>query len=205
MSGTPRKPLLACVLALMLAGCGGDDSEGAGTLTDEQAAVLQENLIQAEDHFSSGRCDEAEEEADQLVDSIDALPAAVGTDVKDPLREMAQNLEQLAAEQCRDDAASDEQQQPDPEPEPPAPPVPTTDPTTETETTETTETSEDEEEEEEQGEEEEEPPPDEEPKPPEPSPDPEPPSEIPPGQQPGAPGNSGDSGGTGGVGEEGGR
>ena len=191
MSGTARKPLLACVLTLALAGCGGDSGE-SGTLTEDQAAGLQQTATQVENYFNAGRCEEASEEADRLVAAIDDLPAEVGKDVKDPLREMAQNLEDLANEECE---GSESESQP--EPEPTTPPVTTVDPTTATDTTEEPDPSEDEEEDEDQPEEEDEQP--QEPDPPEPAPEPEPPTGPPPGQQPEAPGNSN---GTGGVGEE---
>jgi len=199
MPGTAWKPLLACVLALALAGCGGDDSNDEGTLTQEQADLLEDDLAQVETNVRIGNCDDAEAAARDLVETVNDLPAEAGEEVKADLRGMAENLATLAAQECVEDEASAE---PKPDPEPATPPVaPTTDPTTETETTDPAEEEEEEQEEdEEEAEEEEEPQPDEPPKPPKPVPEPQPPAGTPPGQQPGGAGNAGD---TGGVGEDG--
>jgi len=187
MSGPARKPLLACVLALALAGCGGDGGGGEGTLDPEQARLLEDNLTRVENNLSARRCEEAGTDADELIESVNALPEDVGSEVKEALREMAHNLEALTTEECEDDALAEE---PAPDPSPALAPPPAT---TDTTDTETTELPEDEDQEEEDADEQE--------QPEDEAPDPDPgPDQVPPGQQPGGPPGQDDdfSGGLGG-------
>jgi hypothetical protein len=190
MSGPARKSLLACVLALALAGCGGDGEAGEGALSEEQAALLEDTLTEVEREFAGGRCEDARAEADQLVASVDALPLEVGPEVKEPLREMAKNLETLTAEQCAETDVAEETTTPTTTSVPSTTVAPTTT-ATKTEKETTTDPAEEEEEPVEPEEPEEEPP----------TVDPGP-DQVPPGQEPGGSPGQGGGVGTGGFSED---
>lgn len=182
--GKTAKSLLAFVLAGALAGCGGGEDGNETALDSRQAIVLQDNLTQVENNFSSGRCEDAEAAAGDLVQSVNALPAEVGEQVKANLRGMAENLATLAAEQC---TASEPVEEPSPSTSTTSAPPVTTESTSSTTTDTETETETDTAEEPEED-------PTEEP-PAEPGP-----SQTPPGQAPGG----GPGQGNGGIGATGG-
>lgn len=87
--------LLAAVVGLLLAGCGGSSN---GEIPTDQAESLNQAVEQARDSFNNGKCDEADAalaDAQQQIDSLD-----VSDDVRDGLSQLADNLERRLAEDC---------------------------------------------------------------------------------------------------------
>ncbi len=87
--------VLAAVVGLALAGCGGSSD---GTIPQDQADELSRTVEQARDYFDNGRCDEADSalaDAQQQIDSLDA-----SSDVRDGLSQLADNLDKRLAEDC---------------------------------------------------------------------------------------------------------
>ncbi|MGH2954147.1 MAG: hypothetical protein ACRDK9_09025 [Solirubrobacterales bacterium] len=175
MPGRLRETLLAAAIAAALAGCGSDED---GTIPPADAESLLAQLDAVEESIADGECDEAQIRAQDLTDLVNELPAEVGTETKEALREASDNLVGLAAEQCEPTGATGEDGV--------EPTTETEEPTTETTTTTTEETTTDEDEPEEEEEEQE--PPEEEQEPPEEEP---PPSDDDPGGGPGGGGGGG--------------
>lgn len=88
-----RIPLLACGVALVLAGCG---SSNDGTIPPQDSAHLLDLLAAAQSDAASGNCEFLAGHAQEVVDGVDALPEAVDPTVRSELTKAAQNLQQLA-------------------------------------------------------------------------------------------------------------
>jgi hypothetical protein len=99
MSGRLRETLLAAVIAIVLTGCGSDD-EG-GTIPQANADALLAQLSSVEEAVAGGDCDTAQSRAGDFVQVVNELPAAVGVETKDALREAGTNLADLAAAECQ--------------------------------------------------------------------------------------------------------
>ena len=137
MPGWFSKPLLAGVVALAFAGCGGGGAEK--TIPPDAADQMLSTLAAAEEAIARGDCGLATEYAGDLVAEVNALPAEVGTEAKEGLRAAAERVGELAAsEQCEPVDTTTEQ---DTQEDEPTTEQATTTTTTE-ETTETTETDE---------------------------------------------------------------
>jgi hypothetical protein len=137
--------LIATGLCMALAGCGGDDEEGAPIPAD-QVQLLERRLTETENRLSDGSvgaCEDILNDTRPEVQGILAsVPNDVDADVRSALGQSFDRLWVIVEQECRQREPAET---PDPEPEPaPAPPE------TETETappeTETEETPPDEEE-----------------------------------------------------------
>jgi hypothetical protein len=101
MPGRPGKCLLACATALVFAisGCG-DEDEPERTIPPDAAAGMIDRLDAIETSAEGGRCDSVELNVDSLLLAINNLPAEVGIETKDALRDATANAEELALERC---------------------------------------------------------------------------------------------------------
>ena len=189
MPGNALKIVLWAVTTATIAGCGLGEE---GTIPQDDADALLSRLDAVETNVNSGACDLARQQAGEFSDAVDALPAEVDGEVKDGLRQAADRLVELTADdsECIDAGATGVTGAvPPPEEVETIPEEETT--TTETETTTDEETPSEEAPPEEEEEEE---PPAEEEQPPEP----------PGGGGEGGAGSDGGTGPTGGVGGGGG-
>jgi hypothetical protein len=89
----------AVVLAVAVAGCGSDEN---GTIPPDASEDLIAQLDEVEQLVEQDNCAVAQSQAQQFRSSIDQLPAEVGTETKDELRQLADNLVSLAGnpDQC---------------------------------------------------------------------------------------------------------
>jgi hypothetical protein len=98
VGGRTRRSLLACLIALGIAGCGSDD----GTIPENQSSDLLALLDSVRSNADSGDCDVAANTAQEFVNRVDQLPSEVDADVRDELDKAATNLDQLASDQCKE-------------------------------------------------------------------------------------------------------
>lgn len=105
MPARTKISLLACVCAVILAGCG---SSGGGTIPPANSAQMIALLTAVERNAGSGDCQLAQRQADEFKHAVDLLPAAVDDEVKQGLFDVAENLIELAQEpsQCVDQGTS---------------------------------------------------------------------------------------------------
>ena len=98
VGGRTRISLLACLFALVLAGCGSD----GGTIPENQSSDLLSLLDNVQSNAQSGDCDTASGFAQEFANRVDELPSDVDADVRDELDKAANNLDQLASDsnQC---------------------------------------------------------------------------------------------------------
>jgi hypothetical protein len=136
MRGPYRSMPLAIALAMALAGCGSDPE---ATIPQTSADTLIGHLDGVEQAVANGDCDLAEAQAAEFVTTVNELPAEVGVETKEALRQAGTNLAELTVEpeQCEPAGTTD---QTDTQP----PPTETTAPDTTTTTTTTTDTDTDE-------------------------------------------------------------
>jgi hypothetical protein len=89
----------AVALAIAVAGCGSDEDK---TIPPGASDQLIAQLQEVESQVSAGRCELAQGEAQNFRSSVDQLPAEVGVETKEELRELANNLVSLASDpdQC---------------------------------------------------------------------------------------------------------
>jgi hypothetical protein len=94
-----RIPLLVCVFALALVGCGSSDK---GTIPPNDANTLLDNLAAVQSDIASGDCLLAEGHAQEVVDAVNGLPSSVDPKVAGELTKAATHLKELAADptQC---------------------------------------------------------------------------------------------------------
>jgi len=99
VGGRTRISLLACLIALGLAGCGSDD----GTIPQSQSSDLLALLDNVQETADTGDCDHASEFAREFANRVDELPSDVDADVREELNKAAANLDQLAGDssQCK--------------------------------------------------------------------------------------------------------
>jgi hypothetical protein len=95
MPGRLRNPLLVCVLALALAGCGGGDD---GTIPPHDADNLLNQLDAIQDDVDGGDCEQAQAHAQEFIDGVNALPDDVDPEVAGELTKAATNLDQLTSD-----------------------------------------------------------------------------------------------------------
>ena len=140
---TVRPPLTAIVLALVLgllaafaAACGEEDR---GLLSSGRADSLKSSLDDVEEFVANGRCSQAAAALADVRRKIEALPASVDRQLRQRLREGAENLATVSPGDCRDNAQT-ETDTTTTETTPTETVPPTTTETTPTETTPTTPT-----------------------------------------------------------------
>lgn len=92
-----RSLALAAAAAALLAGCGSGDE---ATIPQSDADELLSYLSAVEENVESADCEFAVQQAENFKNGVEALPASVGVEVKDGLREAGSNLEQLASSEC---------------------------------------------------------------------------------------------------------
>jgi hypothetical protein len=132
MTTLKRISLLALLgAALAVAGCGGEDDEGA-PLPADQVQLLEGRLTETENRLadgSVGACQDILNDTQPEVQRVlDSLPSDVDADVRSALDDSYQRLWEIVEEECR----QREEAQPDPEPEPAPEETETTPPPTET-------------------------------------------------------------------------
>jgi hypothetical protein len=105
---TVRPPLTAIVLAVLLgllaafaAACGEEDSS---LLTSGKADSMKESLDRIDEAVASGRCERAVAALRDLQASIDTLPPGTSGELAQRLEDGAANLRRIAPEDCRDNA-----------------------------------------------------------------------------------------------------
>ena len=140
---TLKRILLLTALAAVLgvAGCGGDEEEGAPIPADTATALENElDNVQARlDNGSAGACRDILEGSrgpnlERVRELLDSLPDDVDPEVRSALEDSFDRLWELVEQDCEDKAEEERQSKPDPEPEP-TPTVTEEEPTpTETET-----------------------------------------------------------------------
>jgi hypothetical protein len=146
MPGRPQITLLACLFAVALAGCGSDEE---GTIPDRNSEQLVTILDGIEDNVAAGNCELAQDQASELVNAANDLPAEVDDEVKGGIQDAAHRVEEFTTEpsQCEEttgESGFDELEEPTTTTEAPTT-TETEQTTTETEeTTTTTETAEEE-------------------------------------------------------------
>jgi hypothetical protein len=157
---TQKIALLATVFTIFVAGCGDSDE---GTIPSDQSDTLLGLLAEVENNVNIGDCELAEKNAEELVDTVNELPAEVDNEVQGALTRASQQLVAFTEnpDECVEGATGEQGAEPDPETT-----TSTTEATTTSTTPTTTETTTTEEEEPEEEEPTEEPPPEEEPTPP---------------------------------------
>jgi hypothetical protein len=116
-----------CCAALALAGCGGDDDEGA-KIPAAQADSLITQIGQIEDDVNNQRCEGARFHLDELEQRAGQLPRDVSEEVRTNIADAIGDPRRLAADECEGDQT--ETTEPD-----------TTEETTTEETQTTTETA----------------------------------------------------------------
>ena len=142
---TLKRILLLTALAAVLgvAGCGGDEEEGAPIPADTATALENElDNVQARlDNGSVGACRDILEgdrgpNLERVRELLDSLPDDVDPEVRSALEDSFDRLWELVEQDCEDKAQEERESKPDPEPEPePTPTVTEEEPTpTETET-----------------------------------------------------------------------
>jgi hypothetical protein len=89
----------AVAVAIAVAACGSDDEK---TIPPDASEELIAQLQRVESQVTAQRCELAQSEAEGFRSSVDQLPAEVGTETKEELRELADNLISLASnpDQC---------------------------------------------------------------------------------------------------------
>jgi hypothetical protein len=121
--------LLALGAALALAGCGGDDDEGA-PIPSAQVQLLEGRLTETENRLGDGSLGACEDILNDTMPEVtrvlDSLPNDVDPDVRTALEDSFNRLWQFVEDECRD-RQPEESAEPEPDPEP-------TTPETETET-----------------------------------------------------------------------
>ena len=133
--------MVALVLSVVAAGCGGDE-EGKG-LPSAQVQLLNGRLDETQrrlDDGSAGACrDILNDTKPEVGKIIDSLPNDVDGDVRDALVESFDNLWGLVDDRCQEAEQEEESQQEEPEPTQTEPtPTETTETETEPTPTETT-------------------------------------------------------------------
>lgn len=107
MRGTTRISLLAAIfaIAIAIAGCGSDDE---GTIPSDQSDTLLSLLSSVENSVNDGNCELAQKTAEELVDTVNNLPADVDNEVQSALTKASEQLVNLAEnpEQCVDDGTT---------------------------------------------------------------------------------------------------
>ena len=105
MRARKRIGLLATVFAISLAGCGGSDE---GTIPSDQSDTLLGLLDQVQNSVSVGDCDLAQKNAEELVDTVNNLPAEVDNEVQGALTRASEQLANLAEnpDECVDEGTS---------------------------------------------------------------------------------------------------
>jgi hypothetical protein len=91
-------PALA-VLTLGVAGCGSDVEK---SIPQASADAMLAQLDQIRTSAAAGDCQIAEIRTTQLLGVVNGLPAEVGTETKDDLRRLVDNLDSLLGEKCQD-------------------------------------------------------------------------------------------------------
>lgn len=140
MRQLPRVLAAAAVLLLSVAtsGCGEEEAQGR-LLNPEKSDRLQELLDQVEEQFDDGECDQLQGTLEDLETEVEEIDPEVEESVRKALQTEAQDLINLASEDCQEPVTTTETTI--------APPLPTTTfetvPTT-TEETEPTTTEEEE-------------------------------------------------------------
>lgn len=95
-------PALALAAALFaVAGCGSGDG---GTIPTQDAETLLQGLDEVQASVEDGDCSAAQTNISQLNGAVYALPKEVGTETKEDLRKLVQNLAEMVQEpdQCPD-------------------------------------------------------------------------------------------------------
>ena len=132
----PLPALAAVLLAVLVAGCGGE--EEPQLLTEGRSDTLLDLLDDAEKQFEDGECDELAQTLEQFAQQVNDVQGEVDENVRTALREESEDLVQL-----QDDCEEPVEEPPVTETIPPpttetVPPITTetVPPTTEEETTE---------------------------------------------------------------------
>jgi hypothetical protein len=102
MLGRTRIALLAGVLTIGIAGCGGDD----GTIPQSQSEQLLNILASLQNQVDDGNCAVAQSTVQQLNSAIQDLPSSVDTKVKDALERGTANLSDLTQDPQKCTSAS---------------------------------------------------------------------------------------------------
>ncbi len=107
MRGVNKISLLAAVFAaaLAIAGCGSGDE---GTIPSDQSDTLLSLLSSVQNSVETGDCELAQKTAEELVDTVNGLPADVDNEVQGALTRASEQLVNLAQnpEECVDENAS---------------------------------------------------------------------------------------------------
>ncbi len=139
---TLKRILLLTALAAVLgvAGCGGDEEEGAPIPSDTATALESElDNVQARlNNGSAGACRDILEGSrgpnlERVRQLLDSLPDNVDPEVRSALEDSFDRLWELVEQDC-DDKAAEEESEPEPEPEPEPTPTETEEEPTPTET-----------------------------------------------------------------------
>jgi hypothetical protein len=129
MRGRLHNWLLVCAFALTLAGCGSGDD---GTIPEDEAGDLLSVLEAMQNQLEEGECDLVDENAEEFLSRVNALPGDVDPEVAGELTRAGERLSELAGDpdQCATGASGEEGPEPTDTTE--------TDTSVETTTTETT-------------------------------------------------------------------
>jgi uncharacterized membrane protein YgcG len=92
--------LAVAAIAVAISACGSSDSK---SIPQEDADQLLSALTAVQTAIDNRECEQAQEQAQNFVQAVNALPETVGTEDKETLRTAGENLEELAADpnQCK--------------------------------------------------------------------------------------------------------
>jgi hypothetical protein len=95
---------MICALALAvgaatLSACGSEE-EFDGSLSPDQSRALLDQVEAVEQAVGEEDCTTAQTDAQQLIGAVNALPAEVGTELKDALRKTSENLLARVQQEC---------------------------------------------------------------------------------------------------------
>jgi hypothetical protein len=132
--------LAAVAVAMAISACGSSSSNQTIGPTDANKLIAQLNAVQAA--VDSRKCNQAQQLAQDFIDTVNGLPDTAGTGNKDQLRSAGQHLQDLASEpnQCKPEQTTGPSGESGAQPETTttSTSIPTTTSTTTTSTTSTT-------------------------------------------------------------------
>ncbi len=102
LAAMPGKKQLALAIALLaaLAGLSACGSSTPKTIPPADSQAMLADLEAAQNAVTTGDCTKAQEQVQAFKADVNGLPATTGDDVKSPLQDAAENLEQLTTDQC---------------------------------------------------------------------------------------------------------